>query len=81
MAKGETNRWRSIQALPVSKGNAAKQNDILRMDYSWNFMAKFVRMGTQVMDRKGDMRLAPFHGTMMGPGGGVSEYHFQTFSN
>ena len=42
------------------------------MDYSWKFLEKFVLMGTQIIDHKGDMQLALLHETMMGPTGGVS---------
>jgi len=75
-AKNEVQRWRYIPAVAVAKGNPSKQNDLLRMDYVWNFMEKFVPMGAQIMDRKGDMRLSPFHSRMTGPSGGVGKYKY-----
>ena len=81
VAKNEPLRWRKIKQLPVSQGNAKKQNDILRMDYSWNFLEKFVPMGTQIIDRKGDMQLSPLHETMMGPSGGVNSISIVFASN
>ncbi|KAG9311944.1 hypothetical protein JVU11DRAFT_8205 [Chiua virens] len=68
------NDWKSVPTLAVSKGTAYKQNDLLRMDYAWAFLDKFVPMGTQIFDRKGSLKLAPLHSTMMGPSGGVLTY-------
>ena len=67
------NDWKSVKALAMSKGIPYKQNDIMRMDYSWEFLSKFVPMGMQIIDRKGMMKLSPLHATMMGPSGGVSD--------
>ena len=72
VVKDEPLRWRKIKQLPISQGNVQKENDILWMDYSWKFLEKFVLMGTQIIDHKGDMQLALLHETMMGPTGGVS---------
>lgn len=65
------NDWKSVPTLAVSKGIAYKQNDLMRMDYSWSFLEMFIPLGTQIIDRKGSMKLSPLHTTMMGPSGGV----------
>lgn len=66
------NDWKSVSSIAVSKGIAYKQNDLMRMDYSWQFLYKFIPMGMQIIDRKGTMKLSALHATMMGPSGGVS---------
>lgn len=75
LATDEPRRWKDIPTMPLASGVPYKQHELLRMDYVWNFMKTFVPMGSQVMDRKGDMRLTPFHTTMMGPSGGVRTFH------
>ena len=70
-ANGGKGDWTSMKAIPLSKGTASKQNELLRTDYFWSFMETFEPMGNQIIDRAGDMKLNSLHSTMLGPGGGV----------
>ncbi|KAG6370180.1 hypothetical protein JVT61DRAFT_12327 [Boletus reticuloceps] len=71
-ASGKT--YRDVEEIEGVRGNPRKWAELLAQDYVWEFMDRTESMGIHMFDGRRNMKMQRFHGTMMGPLGGILCY-------
>jgi len=85
MEKAEGRDWHDIKKIPQSRGNAAKQLDLLNQDYVWDLMKFFDSAGSYYWIAL-MLKFTTFYNTMFSSYGGVrlfnsqSSYTWSTFN-